>query len=74
MGSEMCIRDSVDTVAHSLEALDYCYRTMGSDRMLLGTDHPFGDGRHIRLVEELECTTAERDAIYHGNAESLLGL
>ena len=64
----------VDTVAHDDEALAHCYRVMGADRMLLGTDHPFGDGRHIGMVERLDCTDAEREAIYHGNAERLLGL
>ena len=64
----------VDTVAHSAEALDLCYRVVGAERMLLGTDHPFGDGRHIGLVERLDCTDDEREAIYHGNAERILGL
>ena len=64
----------VDTVAHSAEALDLCYRVVGPSKMLLGTDHPFGDGRHIRLVEQLDCTEDEREAIYHGNAERLFGL
>ena len=64
----------VDTVAHDDDALDYCYRVMGAERMLLGTDHPFGDGRHIGMVERLDCTKEEREAIYHRNAERLLGL
>ena len=64
----------VDTVAHDDEALAHCYRVVGAERMLLGTDHPFGDGRHIGMVERLDCTDAEREAIYHTNAERLLGL
>jgi predicted TIM-barrel fold metal-dependent hydrolase len=64
----------VDTIGHSQEALDMCYKVVGADKMLLGTDHPFGDGRHIGMVDRLDCTDEEREAIYHGNAERLLGL
>ena len=64
----------VDTVAHDDAALAHCHRVMGADRMLLGTDHPFGDGRHIGMVDRLACTDAEREAIAHGNAERLLRL
>lgn len=64
----------VDTVAHDDAALAHCYRVVGAERMLLGTDHPFGDGRHIGMVDRLDCTGDEREAIYHGNAERLLRL
>ena len=64
----------VDSIGHSPEALDMCYKVVGADKILLGTDHPFGDGRHIGMVDRLDCTEPEREAIYHGNAERLLGL
>ena len=64
----------VDSIGHSQEALDMCYKVVGADKILLGTDHPFGDGRHIGMVDRLDCTEPEREAIYHGNAERLLGL
>lgn len=65
----------VDTVAHSPEALDYCYRICGPERLLYGTDHPFGPFNRVAgLVEQLDCSDADRELIYHGNAERLLGL
>lgn len=72
--SDYFTRIYVDTVAHSDDALAYCYRMVGADRLLLGTDHPFVDGHHIGMVDRLDCTEDEREAIYHGNAERLLRL
>ena len=74
MASEYFPRIYVDTVAHDDAALTHCYRVIGADRMLLGTDHPFGNGHHIGMVDRLDCTEEEREAIYHGNAERLLRL
>jgi len=65
----------VDTVAHSIEALDYCYRMVGAERLLYGTDHPFANYIPVSgLVEQLDCSDADREMIYHGNAERLLKL
>ena len=65
----------VDTVAHSIEALEFCYRQVGAERILYGTDHPFANYLEAATyVEQLHCTAAERELIYHGNAERLLGL
>ena len=65
-----------DTVSYHIEALDYLYRLVGADRLLYGTDHPYGQPFDViaGMVERLECTDAEREAIYHGNAERLLKL
>ena len=32
----------VDTVCYRIEALQCCYRVMGAEHLLYGTDHPFG--------------------------------
>ncbi len=65
----------VDTVAHSVEALEYCYRTLGPRKILYGTDHPFGNyATQAEMVEQLDCSESDRELIYHGNAEGLLGL
>ncbi len=65
----------VDTVAHSPRALEYCYRILGAERLLYGTDHPFANYVAVAgVVEGLECSDDERELIYHGNAERLLGL
>ena len=65
----------VDTVCYHVEALECCYKVMGAEHMLYGTDHPFG--RYdvaSELVEQLSCPASERELIYHGNAERLLNL
>ena len=65
----------VDTVCYHVEALECCYRVLGSKQMLYGTDHPFGDyDVPAELIERLSCSAAERELIYHGNAERLLNL
>ena len=47
---------------------------MGADHLLYGTDHPYGQPYKLiaGMVEQLKCTEAERELIYHGNAEKLL--
>lgn len=65
----------VDTVAHSPEALEYCYKHYGPEKLLYGTDHPFAHFEvYNAMVDNLACTAAERDLINRGNAERLLGL
>ena len=65
----------VDTVAHSPQALEYCYKLVGAERLLFGTDHPFANYIAVSdLVENLDCSEEDRELIYHGNPERLLGL
>jgi aminocarboxymuconate-semialdehyde decarboxylase len=65
----------LDTVAHSPEALDYCYHRYGPEKLLYGTDHPFAHFNEYNvMVDNLACTEAERELINRGNAERLLGL
>ena len=67
----------VDTVAHSPEALEYCYRMFGAERLLYGTDHPFGPPNieiYNEMVDGLDCPESDRELINHGNARRLLGL
>ena len=65
----------VDTVAHSPEALEYCFHTLGPQKLLFGTDHPFGNyTTQAEMVEALDCSESDRELIYHGNAERLLGI
>jgi predicted TIM-barrel fold metal-dependent hydrolase len=63
----------VDTACYHVEALECCYKVMGADQMLFGTDHPFGPyDVPVELIEELNCTAFEREQIYYRNAERLL--
>jgi predicted TIM-barrel fold metal-dependent hydrolase len=65
----------VDTVCYDAVALECCYRSLGARQMLYGTDHPFGAfDTAAGLVEQLNCSAAERDLIYSGNAERLFNL
>jgi aminocarboxymuconate-semialdehyde decarboxylase len=63
----------VDTVCYHIEALECCYKVMGAEQMLYGSDHPFGRyDAPAELLEQLNCSPSERELIYRGNAERLL--
>jgi predicted TIM-barrel fold metal-dependent hydrolase len=65
----------VDTVAHSPEALEYCYKSYGAEKLLYGTDHPFAHYDEFNvMIDSLACTEAERELINEGNARRLLRL
>ena len=65
----------VDTVAHSPDALEYCYKMYGAERLLYGTDHPFAHyGEYNIMIDELDCPESDRDLINQGNAKRLLRL
>jgi len=65
----------VDTVCYHIEALECCWKVMGPKHMLYGTDHPFGQYEKVsELIDQLDCPEADRELIYHGNAEHLLNL
>ena len=65
----------VDTVCYHIEALECCWKVMGPKHMLYGTDHPFGHYEKVtELIDQLDCPEADRELIYHGNAEHLLNL
>jgi aminocarboxymuconate-semialdehyde decarboxylase len=64
----------------SPEAVRVALNFFGPDRILFGTDFPFGpdDGEtwpldELRTIREMEMTEEEREKILHGNAEKLLG-
>lgn len=64
----------------SVPALELAVSFFGPDRILFGTDFPFGppDGSwardELRAVAEAQLSDADREKILHGNAERLLGL
>jgi aminocarboxymuconate-semialdehyde decarboxylase len=55
------------------EALGYLVRTVGHDRVVLGSDHPFwmGDPDPCRVVRDARLAAAEEAAILGGNAARL---
>jgi predicted TIM-barrel fold metal-dependent hydrolase len=45
---------------------------MGASQLLLGTDHPHGPwDRPTKLLDQVECSKEDREAMMHGNAERL---
>jgi predicted TIM-barrel fold metal-dependent hydrolase len=65
----------VDTVGYGLAPLEYCYAQLGAERMLFGTDHPYGaPALPGQLVDQLPCTFDERQQILADNAQQLLRL
>jgi aminocarboxymuconate-semialdehyde decarboxylase len=59
-----------DTVLFEPRALRFLCDTVGADRVMLGSDYPFGigDPDPCRLIDETPLTAAERAAILGGNA------
>ncbi len=70
-----------DTVSNgSVESLTMALNFFGTERILFGTDFPFGPPSgswavdEKRAVEDVDVSTSDREEIQHGNAERLLGL
>jgi aminocarboxymuconate-semialdehyde decarboxylase len=62
-----------DTLVQRPEALGYLVRTVGHDRVVLGSDHPFwmGDPDPCRVVRDARLAGDEEAAILGGNAARL---
>ena len=62
-----------DTLVQRPEALGYLVRTVGHDRVLLGSDHPFwmGDPDPCRVVRDARLAADTEAAILGGNAARL---
>jgi predicted TIM-barrel fold metal-dependent hydrolase len=62
----------MDTVTYEPGPLKLCLATMGASQLLLGTDHPHGPwDRPTKLLDQVECSKEDREAMMHGNAERL---
>ncbi len=62
----------MDTVTYEPGPLKLCLDTMGAGQLLLGTDHPHGPwDRPTKLLDQVECSKEDREAMMHGNAERL---
>lgn len=59
-----------DTVLFDPRALRFLCDTVGADKIMLGSDYPFGigDPDPCRVVEDTQLTQEERNAILGGNA------
>ena len=65
-----------DTITHRLEALEFLVGSAGSDRVLLGSDHPFDMGMTdgVLQVKNLSIYFAGKPLILGYRARSLLGV
>jgi aminocarboxymuconate-semialdehyde decarboxylase len=65
-----------DSIVHSVYALQYLVRVVGSDRVVMGTDYPMGMGdfEPVSKVRELNLPDGERELILGGNAAQALSL
>ena len=67
----------VDTIVHGEDALEFLVAAQGADRLVIGTDYPYGmgDADPVGTVEGIPSLDAEdRRRILDGNAAALLGL
>lgn len=66
-----------DSIVHDREALRYLIRTVGADRVALGSDYPFPLGEHRpgALIESMDDLAApDRQRLLSGTALEFLGL
>ena len=65
-----------DTLTHSAQVLQQLISTVGADHILLGSDYPFdmGSEQPRSIVEQLDLTGEQRDAILGRNAAHLLNM
>ena len=57
------------------ETMKRMIRAHGADRIVFGTDSPWGgQAEEIQFIRELGLSAAEEEKIFSGNARKLLGL
>lgn len=75
--SEFVRRFHFDSLTHSEAALSQLIDVVGTDRIVLGSDHPYDMGEPdlvARIERRSDLSGAERAAILGGNAARLLGI
>ena len=75
--SEYFRRNFVITTSgqESPEALDFSIRTLGVDHVLWAIDYPYQPtGPAVAFMDGVEVSDAERELLYHGNAERVFHL
>ena len=66
----------VDSITHDIATLRYVMDTVGSNRVVIGSDYPFplGDLTIGALVDEMRLPPQDKKNIYHASALEWLGL
>ena len=65
-----------DTLVYDVDTLEYLQAKVGVDKLLLGTDYPYGlgDWMGVEKIQALNCTDSDKDSILAGNARRLFKL
>ena len=57
------------------ESFELAKEILGLDHIMVGLDYPFESmEEEVAFHESLDLTQAERELLYHGNAERLMGI
>jgi len=74
--SSYCDRFYLDTAVFSQDALAMLIKTVGEDRIVLGSDYPFplGEQQVGKLVRDSSLGAAQKEKLLGGNALQFLGL
>lgn len=66
----------VDSLVHDPDVLRYLIKTMGSDKVCLGTDYPFplGELTPGETIEQAQLDEHTKNGLYHASALKWLGL
>ena len=70
--SEYLGRFYYDTVTYDPLVIDIIAQRIGSDRILFGSDYPFGDDNPLSLIMDCGFDDVTRSAVTHGNAAALI--
>jgi aminocarboxymuconate-semialdehyde decarboxylase len=64
-----------DTILHAQPQLEFLVSSVGSSRVLLGSDYPYdmGTGECVRQVKALSIPDADKEMVLSGNAMRLIG-
>ena len=74
--SQYLNRFYVDSAVFDERALQFLVGTMGTERVMLGSDYPFPLGEHRvgALIRSSQLSASAKDRVLGGNAEEFLGL
>ena len=61
-----------DTVTYDSLIIDVIARRVGVDRVLFGSDYPFGDADPLHMLDKCNLDTTERASVAGGNGAALL--
>jgi aminocarboxymuconate-semialdehyde decarboxylase len=65
-----------DSLAHDPAVLRFAVESFGVERVMVGSDYPYAIGtrRPLDIVDELDLSRADREAIRHRNARAFFGI